>query len=162
MPVEGREQRGLAVQRRLQLARLGAAQPVQVLHAVGDGRAARSRAASRPAPASPATIELAAAPMRDAVRLAVRVEQAPPGDAEARLERAGRVVDAGVDDLAVARADAGADAAVGLEHDRLAAARAPARARPRGRRRRRRRRRHRRGPWRRVRFPRRPASTQSR
>ena len=56
--------------------------------------------------------ELSAAPVRHAVRAAVLVEEMPPRDAGARLERALGVVDAGVDHLGVARARVRADAAV--------------------------------------------------
>jgi hypothetical protein len=42
-------------------------------------------------------------------------------DAESRLERAGRIVDAGVDDLGVARAGLGTDRVRGLQHDHFAA-----------------------------------------
>src|SRR6185436_6038425 len=64
----------------------------------------------------------AAAAVADAARFAVWIEQAPAGDAEPRLQRRRCVVKAGVDDFAVARAGAVADAGGCLEHDRLAAA----------------------------------------
>ena len=66
--------------------------------------------------------QLAAAIVGDAVRVEERVQHAPPGDAQPRLERAGRVVEPGVDDLGVARRHALADRPCLLEHrDRQAA-----------------------------------------
>ena len=64
--------------------------------------------------------QLARAAMRHAVRHAVLVEQLLAGDAAARLERALRVVDAGVDHFRVARAGMGADRVLGLEDHDLA------------------------------------------
>ena len=73
--------------------------------------------------------QLAAARVRHAVRGAELVEQPPAFDAEPRLQRAGRIVDAGVDHAAVVRAGVQARARVPLEDaDRLAARR----ERPRG------------------------------
>ena len=65
--------------------------------------------------------ELAAAGVRDPVRLAMGVEAPPALDAEPRLEAAGGVVDAGMDDLAVARRGLFPDAALRL-HDQHRAA----------------------------------------
>ena len=103
------------------VARLGAAQPAQSLDAVGE-RAPLDRAQQLDLRRRRRDDELAAAPVADAARFAVRIEQAPAGDAEPRLQRRRRVVEAGVDDFAVARAGAVADAGCRLEHDRLAAA----------------------------------------
>jgi len=50
------------------------------------------------------------------------IEQPSSGDAQRRLQRPRRIVEAGVDDLAVARAGAVADAVGRLDDDRLAAA----------------------------------------
>src|ERR1700756_859651 len=66
--------------------------------------------------------QLAAAAMRDAVLEAEGVEELPPGDAQAGLERAARVVDPGMDDLAVARAHPAAEALRGLEDQHFAPA----------------------------------------
>ena len=89
--------------------------------------------------------QLAAAGRRDPALVAVRVQLPRPGDAEARLQRAGLVVDAGVDDAAGVAGLMGARSAARARARRPAARRgaAPARARPRGRRSRRRRRRRR-------------------
>ena len=65
--------------------------------------------------------QLAATPVRHAVRRAVFVEQVPPLHARARLERALRVIDAGVDDFGIARARVRADRVFGFQHDDLAA-----------------------------------------
>src|SRR5205085_3361064 len=61
--------------------------------------------------------ELAAFSVRHAVALAIGVEPAPPGDAVPGPQGAGRVVHAGVDHLAVARRNAGADACRLLRED---------------------------------------------
>src|SRR6185503_93696 len=53
--------------------------------------------------------ELAATAVEHITGLAVLVELVAPRDAQTRLEGAARIVDAGVDDLAVARAGAGAE-----------------------------------------------------
>src|SRR5881394_2438887 len=60
--------------------------------------------------------------MRDALFLAVRVEKLTACDAEPLLDAAGRIVDAGVDHLGVARRGLLADRGILLEHDHLAAA----------------------------------------
>ena len=139
------EQRRFAREGRLELARFGAAQPAQAFDAVAE-RAPLDRAQRLDLRRRRRDDELAAAPMADAARLAIGIEQAPAGDAEPRLQRAGRVVEAGVDDLAVARADAVADAGGRLRGRGSRGRAARARARRRGRPRRPRRRRHRRGP----------------
>ena len=64
--------------------------------------------------------QLAAAPVLDAARLGVAVEELLALDAGPRLQAARRVVDAGVDHLAVARAGLGADRVGALEDDDLA------------------------------------------
>lgn len=51
------------------------------------------------------------------MRLAQLVEQVPPADAELRLEAGFAVVDARVDDLAVARGGFCADGGVALDED---------------------------------------------
>ena len=118
---DGREQRRLAPECRLELARLGTAQPAQAAHAVR-GRASLDRLQRLDLRRRRRDDELAAAAMADAARLAIGIERFAAGDAEGRLERPGSVVEAGMDDLAVARAGAVADAGAGLEHDRLPAA----------------------------------------
>src|SRR4051812_31303932 len=55
-----------------------------------------------------------------AARRAVGVELMTAGDAQPRLERAFRVVDAGVDDFGIARAGAGADRVLRFQHEDLA------------------------------------------
>ena len=65
--------------------------------------------------------QLAAIAVRYAVLLAVVIEQAPALDAGARHQAALGIVDAGVDDLGVARAGPGADALGSLENDDLTA-----------------------------------------
>src|ERR1700687_6503369 len=64
--------------------------------------------------------ELAAAPMGDAVPATEVVQALTPRDAQAGLERAVRIVDAGVDHLAVARAGAGAEVRGRLENQYVA------------------------------------------
>jgi hypothetical protein len=118
-PGDRREQRGFGIERRLERACLRAAQPAQSFDAVGE-RARFDRPKRLDLRGARGDDELAAAPVADAVRFAVRIEQPPPRDAQRRLQRAGRVVEAGVDDLAVARARAVADAVGRLDDDRLA------------------------------------------
>jgi hypothetical protein len=64
--------------------------------------------------------ELARAPMRHAVGDAVFIKERLSLDAGVGLEGASRVVDAGVDDLGVARAGVAADRVLGLQHDHFA------------------------------------------
>ena len=59
--------------------------------------------------------------MRDAALRAIAIQRVPSLDAEAGLERSGRVVDAGVDDLGVARAGVLADRALRFQHRHFAA-----------------------------------------
>ncbi len=65
--------------------------------------------------------QLAAFVMRHAVRGAKFVQHAPAAHAVARAQRAGRVVHAAMDDLAVARGDAGADGIGRFRHHHLVA-----------------------------------------
>ncbi|MNC87525.1 hypothetical protein D3C83_32550 [compost metagenome] len=59
---------------------------------------------------------------------AVAVEREPAGDAQARLERIRRIIDAGVDHLGIARAGMRADRLFRLEdHDLAPVVREPAR-----------------------------------
>jgi hypothetical protein len=115
-----REQGGVAFQRRLQGAGRVARQMLQVVDAVGAGTGGDGfefvdlgRAGGDD--------QLAAAPVGNPAFGAVGIQLAPAGDAKPRLERAGRVVDAGVDHFAVARADAGAEGRFGFEDNHLAA-----------------------------------------
>jgi len=64
--------------------------------------------------------QLAATSMGHAVAVAEIVELATPGHAQPALERALRVVDAGVDDFAVARAGGGAKGSLGFQYQHLA------------------------------------------
>ena len=64
--------------------------------------------------------DLSAVRMRDTVVAAIVVEQPLALDAEARLERTLRVVDAGVDQFGIAGAGVLADAVLGLEDQHLA------------------------------------------
>src|ERR1700730_8321056 len=65
--------------------------------------------------------ELAAAPMRDAALATEVVQALAARDAQACLERAARIIDAGVDHLAVARAGTGSEALGGFKNQYLAA-----------------------------------------
>ena len=65
--------------------------------------------------------ELAAAPVRHAMRFAIGIQRLAPFDAQPRFQRAARVVQPGVDDLAVARAGARADAFGLVDDDDLMA-----------------------------------------
>ena len=79
-------------------------------------RAARARRAGRARPRGRATISLPDSLVGDALLVAVGVEGAGTFDAEARLERARLVVDAGVDDAAGAAGLVGGEQRFGLEH----------------------------------------------
>ena len=65
--------------------------------------------------------QLAAIAMRHAMLGAIGIEHAPAGDAGPRHQAALGIVDAGVDDLGIARAGLGADAFGGLDDDDLTA-----------------------------------------
>jgi hypothetical protein len=111
-----RQQRADAGEIRLHRLRLGARQQFQPLDAIG-GAAARQRLQ----PAEFALVggddQLAAAPMRDAMRLAIGIEPRPALDAEPRLQAARGVIDAGVDHLAVARRGLLAGRGARFHHD---------------------------------------------
>ena len=70
-----------------------------------------------------ATRQLAAAAVGDALRRAERIQQAPAFEAELRLQAIGRRVQAGVNDLAVARTGDAADRGLGFDDHHLAAGR---------------------------------------
>src|SRR2546423_9926 len=88
---------------------LGAAQECQ-LHAVGARRGGNPGQLGK-LPLAGGDDELAAAPMGDGALATELVQALAARDAQTCLERAARIVDAGVDQLAVARAGAGAGAA---------------------------------------------------
>jgi hypothetical protein len=125
-PGDRRQQRGFATQRRFERDRLAPASQRRPARR-SPPRGGRWSASESACAGVRRDDELAAAPMRHAVRLAVRVQLLAAGDAEARLQRGRRVVQAGMDHLAVARADAVADAAGRLE-ERASRARARERA----------------------------------
>ncbi len=119
-PGRGREVGRHATQLRLERARLGGGERPQVGHPVRLGLPT-DRVQLRELVLGGGHEQLAAAPVGDAALVAVAVERVLARDAEARLERAGRVVDAGVDDLGVARAGLGADRVGGLQDHYLPA-----------------------------------------
>ena len=114
-----RKHRRRAMQRGLQRGRLGGAQPGQVVHTAGPA-ALHQRAQRALLRLFGGHHQLAATAVRDTMGLAVVVEQLTPAHAQSGLQRPGRVVKAGVDDLAIARAGTGADGRRGFEHDHLA------------------------------------------
>src|SRR6185437_9337800 len=63
----------------------------------------------------------AAAPVRDAMLLTEGIQPVASGNAEPGLERAARIIDAGMDDLAVARAGAGAETVGRFEDENFTA-----------------------------------------
>src|SRR6185295_18794721 len=111
---------------RLQTPRLRCLEPLQIHHAVGR-RLGLQRREVADLRRGGGHYQLADAAVADAARLAVVIEPLAPGHAQPRFPAAGRIVDAGVDDLAVARAGLAADGVAALEQDDLAAA---ARERP--------------------------------
>ncbi|MNT31679.1 hypothetical protein D3C72_1675250 [compost metagenome] len=115
-----RHQRGGALQRGLQAHGLFARDVLQVVHAVGAG-ALRDALQLRGLLRAGGHDELAQALVRHAPFGAIRIEQVLAAHAEAGLEAARRVVDAGVYDFGVARAGAGADGLGGFRHQHLAA-----------------------------------------
>src|SRR6267378_1093359 len=127
----GRVERGDAVQLGLERERLLARHP----HHVGDAIGVRLRLdflQLRQLPFVAGDDQLAAAPVRDAVRDAVLVKQPFPCHAAGRLEAAFRVIDARVNDLGIARAGVRADRILGLQDDDFAARRGEGARRPDG------------------------------
>ena len=114
-----RQQRGVALQRRLQRLCFGAREQAQVVHAIG-GSALLDGAQFIHLIGTGRHDELAAALVGDAALGAVVVQHLLALHAQTRFQRAGRVVDAGVDDLAVARAGAGAKGVGGFQHHHFA------------------------------------------
>ena len=102
MPVTGDSSALVQRQVRLHLDRLGRAQHAHAFDAVRLG-AALDAGEHRVFLGIGRDDQLAAVGMRHALRGAVGVERLAPRHAEPRHEAAGRVVDAGVDHLAVAR-----------------------------------------------------------
>ena len=118
--VRGEEGRGRA-HVRLARADRGGVQQHQSLDAVGD--AARAERLERgDLPTVVRHDEFAAAGMRHVVSRAEVVEQPGPLHAVPRLERTFRIIDAGVDDLAVVRARGRAESRLPFEHADAAAA----------------------------------------
>jgi hypothetical protein len=115
-----RQQGGDAADRRLQAPRLRRLQPLQVGDAVDRGLALQGREVAD-LRGRGGDDQLADAAVADAARLAIVIEPLAPGHAQPCLPAAGRIVDAGVDDLAVARAGFAADGVAALEQDDLAA-----------------------------------------
>ena len=115
-----RQQRRVAGQRGLQRAGFVGAEQPQVVHAVGGG-ALLNGAQFIDLRGAGGHDQLAAALVRHAAFGAVGVQLLLALHAQPRLERAGRVVDAGVNHLAVARAGAGAKGVGGLQQHDLAA-----------------------------------------
>ncbi len=106
---------------RLERARGGAVEPGDVVHAVGQRLRVQRAQGAELGPLG-GHHQLAAAPVADAARGAVVVEPLPAAHAQPGLERAAGVVQPAVHDLAAARADAAADAGLGLDDDDLAPA----------------------------------------
>ena len=112
----GRQQRPLRDQRGLERARLLAAEPDEIGDAVGLGLGFErgelvdlSRVHRHQ--------ELAASLVRNAELLAERVQHRFAVDAEPRLVEPRRIIDAGMDDFAVARTDARANPALAFDDD---------------------------------------------
>ena len=116
----GRQQRGVAGERRLQRGELGGVEAAQVVHAVGV-RALGDRLQRRCLRRGAGDHQLAAARVVHPVLRAPGVQALAALHAQAGLERAGRVVQPGVDHLAVACADAGAEGGLALDDHHLEA-----------------------------------------
>ena len=115
-----RMERQSAAERRLQVARLRRIEQPDLARAAR-ACAPRERLESRGLALLDCHDELAAATMRDVVCGAERVKELPSARAESRLGTAGLVVDAGVDDLAVARTRPRSDAIGGFDDDDITA-----------------------------------------
>jgi hypothetical protein len=111
----GRVQRLDAAHVRLDLRDLAGGNPPQALHPVG-GAAALELVELRPLGLRHRDDQLAVAAGGQAARLAVVVELARALGAQAGLERAGRVIDAGVQDAGVVPGLMEADIGLALEH----------------------------------------------
>ena len=116
-----RQQRRLAMKRRLQRARCLAGERLQIGDAVGLGmRPDRSQLLGFLRRRR--DDQLAAIAMRNALVAAVTVQRLLAADAHPRHQAARPVIDAGMDHFAVARGGDGADSLGGFQHDHLAAA----------------------------------------
>ena len=104
----GREQRGFAGQRGLQCLGLGGAEFLQVVHAVGGGLG-HDAVERQHLLGAGGHDQLAQALVRHTALGAIGIQHVLALHAQPRLERACRVVNARVDDLAVARAGARAN-----------------------------------------------------
>lgn len=116
----GREQGGRAVQGRFERLRLAGRERLQVVHAIGGGAGGDAFEAGGFVVRG-GDDELAQTLVADAARRAVLIEQVLAAHAQAGLQAAGRIVDAGMDDFGVARAGAGADGFGGFGHQHFAA-----------------------------------------
>ena len=115
-----REQRAIAGERRLQRLRLDRGQKAEILDAIRPRPCFDRSELARLGPVS-GDDELPAVFMRHAVIGTELIKRTLSGDAEARHQAVLRIVDAGVNDLAVARGNAGADRLRCFENDHLAA-----------------------------------------
>jgi hypothetical protein len=115
-----RVQRRHAAQRRLHRFRFIGRQQAQITHSVGR-RLRLDLVQCHDLLRRGGDNQLAAAAVGDAALLAVSVQQRPAFHTQECLRRAGRIVDAGVDDFAVARTGFGADRARRLKDNDLAA-----------------------------------------
>ena len=119
-PCGGREQRGVAVQRRLQRARHVTGEGLQVEHAIGF-RVSPDRLQFCGFFRRGCDDQLAAIAMRDAVVAAIFIQRTLAADAHPRHQASRGIIDAGVDHFAVARRGDGADTFRRLQDDDLAA-----------------------------------------
>ena len=115
-----REKCGDAGEFRLHGERLCLGQRLQIADPVGLGLGAEFFQRG-PLPVLGGDDELAAAPVRDAVLFAIAIERELARNAQLRLQRPRRVIDAGMDDLAVARARMRANRVLRFQHHDLAA-----------------------------------------
>ena len=115
-----RSERGDAGECRFQLAHGVAVEQFELAGAAGQGVAADLLEPADLAVAG-GDDQLAAAVVGDRAGHTVGVQGIATGDAQPRLEAARRVVEAGVDDFAVATADAGAECILGLQDKYFAA-----------------------------------------
>lgn len=115
-----RHQRRRAAQRRFQPHGVFAGNELQIVHAVGAG-ALRDAFELRGLLGAGGHDQLAQPLVRNAAFGAIGVQQVLAAHAQAGLEAARGVIDAGVDHFGIARAGAGADGLGGLGHQHLAA-----------------------------------------
>ena len=120
MPVTGDSKAPVHAQVRFDRDRLGSGEHAHARHPVHLG-AALDAGQHRVLLGIGRDDELAAVRVRHALLGAIGVERLATRDAEPCHEAAGRVIDAGVDHLAVARGCLGADAFRGIQNDHVAA-----------------------------------------